>query len=112
MGNEKVKGIPYGVSHYEQIRKSNYYYVDKTPYLPEIEKCGRYLFFIRPRRFGKSLFLSMMHYYYDVRYKERFKELYEGTRIYENPTAERGSYLVLALNFSSVDPSKERLERR
>jgi len=49
------KKIPYGVSDYGLIRSENYYYIDKTPFLETIEKAGRYLFFVRPRRFGKSL---------------------------------------------------------
>jgi Predicted AAA-ATPase/PD-(D/E)XK nuclease superfamily len=110
MGNENIKGIPYGVSDYGEIRKGNDYYVDKTRYLLEIEKNGRYLFFIRPRRFGKSLFLSMMHYYYDFYYADRFKELFKGTWIYDNPTQERNQYMVLSLNFSRVTPDPDKVE--
>jgi Predicted AAA-ATPase/PD-(D/E)XK nuclease superfamily len=110
MDNIKIKGIPYGLSDYGMIRKGNDYYVDKTQYLVEIEKSGRYLFFIRPRRFGKSLFISMMQYYYDVQFKDRFEELFKGTWIYDNPTEERSKYLVLSLNFSAIDPSPARLE--
>jgi len=58
--NETIKEIPYGIADYELIRTENYYYVDKTHYLKTIKKAGRYLFFIRPRRFGKSLFISLM----------------------------------------------------
>ena len=79
MIKEKLKEIPYGISDYGLIRKENYYYVDKTRYLETIKKSGRYLFFIRPRRFRKSLFLSMMEAYYDVCYKDRFEDLFKGT---------------------------------
>jgi hypothetical protein len=69
--NEKTatKHIPYGISDYELIRTANYYYVDKTPYLKNLKEAARYLFFIRPRRFGKSLFISVMEAYFDVIYK-------------------------------------------
>jgi hypothetical protein len=105
-----VKEIPYGISDYELIRKENYYYVDKTSYLTTIKKTGRYLFFIRPRRFGKSLFLSMMETYYDVLYKDRFEELFKGTAIYKRPTEDKNAYLVLKFNFSMVDPAVDKVE--
>ncbi|MCP5101814.1 MAG: AAA family ATPase [bacterium] len=105
-----VKEIPYGISDFELIRKENYYYVDKTQYLKTIKKTGRYLFFIRPRRFGKSLFLSMMETYYDVFYNERFEELFEGTAIYEDPTEDRNAYLMLKFNFSIVNPAMAKVE--
>ncbi len=110
MDNLKTKGIPYGISDYGRLVKEDWYYVDKTTYLPVLEKVGVYLFFIRPRRFGKSLFLSMMHYYYDVHYKDRFEELFKGTWIYDNPTEKRGRYLVLSFNFSEVAPDPVHLE--
>ena len=62
----QVKGIPYGLSDFNRIRNGNFYFVDKTMYLPLIEKMPSYLFLIRPRRFGKSVFLSMMRTYYDI----------------------------------------------
>ncbi|HLP44500.1 MAG TPA: AAA family ATPase, partial [Candidatus Kapabacteria bacterium] len=105
-----MKKIPYAISDYDLMRRDNYYYVDKTRYIPIIENVGRYLFFIRPRRFGKSLFLAVLHGYYDVYYKERFDELYNDTWIHANPTGERGSYLVLPFNFSAVDPAHGKIE--
>jgi hypothetical protein len=110
MSDETVKAVPYGISDYGLIRRENYYYVDKTQYLKKIQKAGRYLFFIRPRRFGKSLFLSLMEVYYDVLFKDKFEQLFNGTQIYDNPTTERGTYLVLKFNFSMVDPGGERIE--
>ena len=110
MKPESVKGIPYGVSDYSRIRQRNYYYVDKTPFLDKIEKAGDYLFLIRPRRFGKSLFIAIMESYYDVLNKDRFEELFKGTWIYEHPTEERGQYLTLVLNFSAVEPSLDKLD--
>ena len=107
---DTIKKIPYGMSDYGLIRRENYYYVDKTPLLKLLEDTGRYLFLIRPRRFGKSLSIAIMEAYYDVHYKDRFEELFKGTWIYDHPTAERGQYLVLALNFSAVDPGPDKLE--
>lgn len=106
----KIKKIPYGVSDYDKIVTGNYYYVDKTPYLKIVEEVGDYLFFIRPRRFGKSLFLAMMEGYYDVYYKDRFEELFKGTAILDSPTKEQGTYLVLGFNFSMVDPALDKVE--
>ncbi len=100
----EVKKIPYGISDYHAIRTENYYYVDKTMYLQEIENAGKYLFFIRPRRFGKSLFLSVMEGYYDILTVDKFELYFRGTKVYNNPTAEKNSYLILKLNFSAVDP--------
>ncbi|MCX6580702.1 MAG: AAA family ATPase [Candidatus Aminicenantes bacterium] len=105
-----IKKIPYGMSDYGLIRRENYYYVDKTPVLKLLEDTGRYQFFIRPRRFGKSLLIAIMEAYYDVFYKDRFEELFKGTWIYDHPTTERGQYLVFALNFSAVDPGSGKLE--
>ncbi|MCP4217456.1 MAG: AAA family ATPase, partial [bacterium] len=95
---------------YSVIVEKNCYYVDKTAHLPTLEEAGDFLFFIRPRRFGKSLFLAVMTAYYDVFYKDRFQELFQGTTIYENPTEERGEYLVLSFNFSEVSPQPEHME--
>ncbi len=110
MNEIEMKKIPYGISDYDLLRRENYYYVDKTRYIPLIENIGRYLFFIRPRRFGKSLFLAVLHAYYDVHFKERFDELYKDTWIHTHPTAERGSYLVLPFNFSAVDPAHDKID--
>jgi hypothetical protein len=101
---DKIKKIPYGISDYKLIREENYYYVDKTRYLKTVKDVGRYLFFIRPRRFGKSLFLSMMDAYYDVYHKDKFATFFKGTWIYDHPTSDRGNYLILKFNFSMVNP--------
>jgi len=110
MTDKTIKRIPYGLANYELLVEQNCYYVDKTMFLPAVETAGNYLFFIRPRRFGKSLFLSVMQAYYDVYYKDRFEELFKGTWIYDHPTAERGTYLVLKFNFSVIDPKLEKFE--
>jgi hypothetical protein len=96
------KLIPYGMMNFKDIRLDNYYYVDKTSYIPLIERSNRFFFFIRPRRFGKSLTLNMLQHYYDVRTKDLFDALYGDLYIGKHPTPERNSYLVLYLNFSGI----------
>ena len=71
---EDVKRIPYGVSNFVEVVEQNQYYVDKTMYLPLLEQQPNSLFFIRPRRFGKSIFLSMLRTYYDISQKEKFQK--------------------------------------
>ena len=110
MNEREIKQIPYAISDYDLMRRENYYYVDKTQYIPVIEKAGRYLFFIRPRRFGKSLFLAVLQGYYDVQYKANFDELYNDTWIHTHPTKEKGSYLFLSFNFSAVDPGRDKID--
>ena len=83
---EAVKGIPYGVARFEDVRNGNFYYVDKTMYLPLLEDTGNYLFLIRPRRFGKSVFVSMMQAYYDIAQADKFDRLFSGLWIQEHPT--------------------------
>ncbi len=96
------KRIPYGMQNFEDIRERDCYYVDKTPFIEEIEEANKYFFFIRPRRFGKSLTLSMLENYYDINKRDKFEKLFGGLYIGENPTPERNSYLVIHLNFSEV----------
>ena len=98
-----MKKIPYGISSYEKIIEENYFYVDKTRYIEIIENYGSaYHFFLRPRRFGKSLFLSVLEHYYDINTKEQFETLFGDTYIGKNPTPLRNSYPVLRFNFSMV----------
>lgn len=94
--------IPYGAADFIKLRRYNEYYQDKTAYLPLLEEAGRFLFLIRPRRFGKSLLQSVMECYYDVNRIEKFDELFGGTWIHTNPTAEKHQYMVLRFDFSCV----------
>lgn len=96
------KRIPYGMQNFEDIRKRDCYYVDKTQFIEEIEDSNMYFFFIRPRRFGKSITLSMLENYYDINKKAQFEELFGGLYIGEYPTPERNSYLIIDLNFSKI----------
>ncbi|MDQ1350258.1 MAG: hypothetical protein QG657_559 [Acidobacteriota bacterium] len=107
---QHLKQIPYGISNFEDFQVKSLYYVDKTRYIENIEEKGSYLFFIRPRRFGKSLFLSILESYYDLAREDRFDEIFNGTYIQQNPTKEKNKYLVLKLNFSMVEPNVAKIE--
>ena len=112
--NNKPKGIPYGMQNWEELRLSNYYYVDKTRFIAEIEAANRYFFFIRPRRFGKSLLVNMLRQYYDVRKASIFNRLFGDLWIGHNPTPMHNRFLVLYLNFSAfsstLDGYKEQMD--
>jgi len=98
------KKIPYGVSNYETIIENNYYYVDKSKYLEILENLDeRYLFFLRPRKFGKSLFISVLQYYYGVDHKDKFKKLFGEYYIGKNPTPKANNYYMLKFDFSGID---------
>ena len=105
-----MKQVPYGVQDFVTIVEQHLYYVDKTMYIPKLEKQARNLFFIRPRRFGKSLFLSMLHAYYDCRTKDKFQQWFGNLWIGQHPTPLRGKYQVLHLDFSQVGGTIEKLE--
>lgn len=103
------KGIPYGVTDFRMIREENYYYVDKTRYISLLEDAARFFFLIRPRRFGKSLFVNMLTWYYDINRKELFNDLFGDLYIGQHPTDEQGKYLMLSFNFSAVNPDPDKL---
>ena len=96
------KRIPYGMQNFEDVIKEDCYYVDKTPFIEEIEDSNMYFFFMRPRRFGKSITLSMLETYYDINKKDQFESIFGDLYIGENPTPERNSYLVIHLNFAMI----------
>ena len=107
---EKYKLLPYGISNYAQIKREGLFMVDKTKYLELMEKAGHFLFLIRPRRFGKSLFLSMMESYYDIESKGSFDHLFGDTYAGSHPTPEHNEYQVLRLDFSKPGGTKDTLE--
>ena len=109
--NHELKGIPYGVANFNDFKIKNLYYVDKTRFIRDIEKKGSYLFLIRPRRFGKSLFLGILEAYYDIAFKDHFDSLFSGTDIHQNPTKEKNSYIILKLNFSAVTSEVSQVEK-
>lgn len=98
----ETKGIPYGKSRFDEVRRENLYYVDKTQYLPVIEDTGAYLFMIRPRRFGKSMFVSMMQCYYDKARAAQFDEFFGGLWIHKHPTKLKNAFQVIYFDFSQV----------
>ena len=100
---EEAKRIPYGMMNFVAIREDNCYYVDKTRYIEKVEKANKYFFFIRPRRFGKSLTMSMLHHYYDINAADKFERLYGDLYIGKHPTPNHNKYLILYLNFAVVN---------
>ncbi|MGI6394630.1 MAG: AAA family ATPase [bacterium] len=98
-----TKKILYGVSNFEALIEGNGYYIDKSKFIETIENLGaRYLLFLRPRRFGKSLFISMLEHYYDINRKDQFEALFGDLYIGKKPTPLRNSFPILKLNFSGV----------
>ena len=109
MSND-IKRIPYGISNFKQVRSENKYLVDKTMYFEKMELAGNFLFLVRPRRFGKSLFLSMLEAYYDINEKDNFHTLFKDLYVETNPTPYHNAYQVLRLDFSRVGDDIERLQ--
>ena len=107
---QNVKRLPYGINDFEAVIEQNQYYVDKTMYLPLLENQPSNIIFIRPRRFGKSIFLSMLHAYYDCSKKEKSQTLFGDLWVGKHPTPLQGSYQVLHLDFSYVGGSIDKLE--
>ena len=108
----QVKQVPYGVADFAMVIEQNLYYVDKTMFIPELEKQPRNLFFIRPRRFGKSIFLSMLYSYYDCTQSHKFQSLFGNLWIGQHPTPLQGKYQVLFLDFSQITGNIDKLETK
>ena len=106
-----MKALPYGISDFPRIMREDYYYVDKTRFIEMLERQPPYLFLIRPRRFGKSLFLAMLEAYYSIDYADRFEELFGELYIGQHSTKRHNSYLVLRFNFSAINSKLEDVER-
>lgn len=96
------RALPYGISDFRRIRRENYYLVDKSSFITKLEETASFLFLIRPRRFGKSLFLSMLRYYYDIAEKDNFQELFKGLWIADHPTWNQGRFQVMHIDFSQI----------
>ena len=109
MSND-IKRIPYGISDFKQVQQEGLYLVDKTMYFEKMERAGHFLFLVRPRRFGKSLFLSMLEAYYDINEKDNFHTLFKELYVETHPTKEMGQFQVLHLDFSLVGSDIENLE--
>ena len=101
--------LAYGVRDYRKIREENCYYVDKTNYLKLLEEEGDILAYFRPDDFGKSLFISMMYYYYDINSKKIFNDIFKDTFIFGNCTDNKNNYYVLRFDFSNMIVSNDNL---
>jgi len=95
--------IPYGLSNFKDVITQGYHYIDKTPYIAQLEAVGKHNILLRPRRFGKSLFLSMLEHYYDTQYAADFDHLFGDLAIGKNPTSFKNSYPVLFMEFSGIE---------
>ena len=103
-----MKKLPYGISDYEKLIENDYYYVDKTKYIEQLENLAQtYIMFLRPRKFGKTLFTNLLWNYYDIKKQDKFEVLFKDTYIGKNPTKLRNSYYILKFNFSGIDTSDE-----
>ena len=102
-GMENNLQIPYGIFDFKRIRTEGYCYIDKTGYIPALEQSGSFLFFVRPRRFGKSLFINMLRCYYDLAEKDNFERLFGGLAIAAKPTRNANRFQVLYMDFSEVN---------
>ena len=99
-----MKKLPYGISNYQELIEDNYYYVDKTQYIEKLENLAeKRIMFLRPRKFGKTLFTSTLENYYDIKKADKFEELYKDTYIGTHPTRLKNSYHILRFNFSGID---------
>ena len=98
-----MRQLPKGISNYEDIVRENRIYVDKTMYIEKLEKLSdKTIMFLRPRKFGKTLFTSTLECYYDINKQDRFNELFQNTYIGKNPTNNKNKYCILRFNFSGI----------
>ena len=98
-----MKKLPYGISNYERIVEENYEYVDQTSYIERLENLSEpNIMFLRPRKFGKTLFTSVLENYYDILKVDKFEKLFGETYIGKNPTPRKNSYHILRFNFSGI----------
>ncbi|MCO6478368.1 MAG: AAA family ATPase [Phaeodactylibacter sp.] len=100
--------IPYGISNFASIVREGYYFVDRTEYIARLESLGeKYIFFLRPRRFGKTLWASILQHYYGLEFKKHYKELFGEYYIGRRPSPKANNYLVLRLEYSRIDTSSQ-----
>ena len=98
-----MRQLPKGISNYEDIVRENRIYVDKTMYIEKLEKLSdKTIMFLRPRKFGKTLFTSTLECYYDINKQDRFDKLFKNTYIGKNPTDNKNKYCILRFNFSGI----------
>ncbi len=100
--SDPIMQFPYGLSAFATLIQDGYFYQDRTDRIPLLENAGRQLIFIRPRRFGKSLLLSMLEHYYDVNQANQFNALFGHLAIGKTPTPLHNQYFVMKWDFSLV----------
>ncbi|MCI5219919.1 MAG: AAA family ATPase, partial [Candidatus Electrothrix sp. LOE2] len=103
---------PYGESNFKKIITQGFLYIDKTEYIEILEENGSYNILLRPRRFGKSLFVSTLWHYYDIRFKDEFEALFNGLAAGRKPTRLRNGYQVLFMEFSGINIKNEKTIER
>jgi hypothetical protein len=104
MMNTKRIRLPYGISNFQRLVRDGYYFIDKSNYIEKLEENPEpYIFFLRPRRFGKSLFVSQLRYYYGLEYKDQFDTIFGHYYIGKHPTPGANKYHVLHFEFSRID---------
>ncbi|MCB9017811.1 MAG: AAA family ATPase [Prevotellaceae bacterium] len=106
-----MKRLPYGISDFRKIITENFYFVDKSEIIPDLENIANFIFLLRPRRFGKSIFSNMLAEYYDINNKECFNELFGDLYIGQHPTKEASRYMVLKFDFSTIKKTLDELEK-
>jgi hypothetical protein len=100
--------IPYGESDFKLLALEDFFYQDRTQFIEKLEQwSAKYQVFLRPRRFGKSLFVSMLHHYYGLEHKADFEPLFGKLSIGKNPTPEANTYMVLSFEFSRINTATE-----
>ena len=100
--------IPYGESNFKNVIENDYYYIDKSQHIKYLENCNsNYVFLLRPRRFGKSLFVSMLEHYYGIEHKDEFQQLFGKLHIGKNPTPLANSFLILKFEFSGINTTSD-----
>ena len=109
---QQVKQVPYGVADFATVIEQHLYYVDKTMFIPELEKQPRNLSFIHTRRSGKSVCLIMLYSYYDCAQSHEFQSLFGNLWIDQHPTPLQGKYQVLFLDFSQITGNIDKLETK
>jgi hypothetical protein len=97
-----VKRIPYGLSDFYRVQSGDYYFVDKTSFIPKLEEIGNYLLFLRPRRFGKSFLIAMLEAYYDIANKKKFRKLFKNTYVSKHFQKNKTSFYILKFDFSQI----------
>ncbi|TGO01988.1 ATPase AAA, partial [Candidatus Thiomargarita nelsonii] len=107
-----MQEFSYGISDFYQLKTDNLFYVDRTSHISLIEKAGRQLLFLRPRRFGKSLLLSMLENYYDVAKADEFERLFGDLAIGQNPTPKHNQYLIMKWDFSVINAQGKDVESK